>query len=280
MDLTSISNLKSLARKYKFWPKRLRGQNFLISKLVLKKIIRTAQLERNDKILEVGPGFGVLTQELVKRAKKVWAIESDPKMVKFLQEMLGDFSNLEIIEGDIFKRFSDLKSFLKNFSYKLVSNLPYNITSLVLRNFLSQKPKPSQLILLVQKEVAERIVARPGQMSLLSVAIQFYGKPQIISLVSKKNFWPQPKVDSALIKIDTLRDKELPSLNQELFFKIVKAGFSSRRKKLSNSLARSLGIKKEEIEEILIKIHLPLKIRSQELTLQDWQNLALRLRPV
>ncbi len=195
MKLTSLREIKLLFQKNFVRPAKSLGQHFLIDKEILRKIIETADLKPEDTILEIGPGIGTLTLELAKRAKKVVAIEKDPKMVEVLKETLKDFKNTKIIPGDILK--INTRYYIQERKYKVVANLPYYITSPVIRKFLeSNETTPKEMVLMVQKEVAQRICAKPPEMNLLAVSVQFYAKPEIISFVSKKSFWPQPKVDS------------------------------------------------------------------------------------
>ena len=232
-------------------PSKKLGQVFLISKSVLREIIESAELKKTDTVLEIGPGIGALTQELAKKVKRVVAVEKDLKMIDVLKEALRDFKNVKIIEGDILK--ADLKRHILNTKpYKVVANLPYYITSPVIRKFLESENPPSQMILMVQKEVAQRIVAHPPHMSVLAVSVQFYAKPKIISSVSKKCFWPQPKIDSAIIKISQI-GRNLPRIDTNLFFEIVRAGFSHPRKQLVNNLSIGLKLEKQKTRSWLLK---------------------------
>jgi len=302
MNLTSVKTIKALCKKYNFWPSRKSGQNFLISQDVLEKIIQAANLNSQDLVLEIGAGFGTLTFALTLRVKKVIAVELDKRLAKALRDLLNvqnvqDVQNVKIVEGDIFelrtknqelgtvngepRTMNQELGTLNDLGYKLVSNLPYNITSLVLRNFLEEKPRPSEMILLVQKEVAERVVAKPGEMSLLSVACQFYSQPEIVGYVTKENFWPQPEVDSAILKIQgvshstlKLRRVKLEGIDVKKFFSLVKIGFSARRKQLKNNLSAGLRLDRGKIEECLHKIGLDLKIRAQDLSVDDWVRLT------
>jgi len=229
--MTNVQILK----QYNIKPSKRLGQNFLIHKRVLKKIINAAKLKSDDTVLEIGPGLGILTIELAKRVKKVIAIEKDKRMCEILKQMLDvrDVRNVRIIKKDILK--------IPNYElpitdYKLIANLPYYITSPVIRKFLEINPpaggKPQLMILMVQKEVAQRIIAQPPHMNLLAIAVQFYAKPEIISCVSKKSFWPIPKVDSAIIKIFPRESALLSASIRDKFFELVKTGFSSKRKML------------------------------------------------
>jgi 16S rRNA (adenine1518-N6/adenine1519-N6)-dimethyltransferase len=266
-----MENIKSLCEKYEVFPQRQSGQNFLINKNVLNKIVKTAELKKDDIILEIGSGFGVLTQELAKQVKKVIAVELDKRLVEALKEKFEKCKNVKIIHEDILKtQITKLK--LQNKKYKIVANVPYNITSMILRKFLSEEfIKPNEMILLVQKEVAERIVAKPGQMSLLSLSAQFYSQPKIISIVSKNSFWPRPKVDSVIIKLSLIKSCEI---NEKDFFNFCRIGFSGRRKQLKNNLKKILKeINEKELEEIFQELNFDFKIRAQELSLENWIEL-------
>ena len=251
-------NIKKLLKQYNLKPSKHLGQNFLISQKVLNKIIETADLSKNDTVLEIGPGLGTLTKELARRAKKVIAVEKDKRMVEILKEILKDYENIEIIPNDILKlKFVKLD--------KVVANIPYYLTSPLIRLFLESPKPPQEMIFLIQKEVAQRICASPPKMSLLAVAVQFYSQPKIISYVDKKSFWPQPKVDSAIIKINKI--KKPKGINTEKFFKLVKAGFSHPRKQLINNLPG------QQIKKALTQCHLDIKVRAENLRVEDWINL-------
>ncbi|MFH0852068.1 MAG: 16S rRNA (adenine(1518)-N(6)/adenine(1519)-N(6))-dimethyltransferase RsmA [bacterium] len=301
MNLLSPRSIKEILSRYSAAPSKRFGQNFLINPGVLKKIIEAAALDRGDIVLEIGPGIGTLTQELAKYAKKVIAIEKDRKMVEILKETLVDFKNVEIIEGDILKfpisslfvipakagiqtgsprikyGASLVKPGMTKLDYKVIANLPYYITSPVIRKFLEADAKPNEMVLMVQKEVAQRICAKPPDMSLLAVSVQFYAEPKIISYVSKGSFWPSPKVDSAIIKISP-RDKK-PEIDIPLFFKIVHAGFSSPRKQLAGNLVKNLKIERPAIEAVLKKAGIKPEQRAETLTVTNWISLTKLVAP-
>ncbi|MBT4277476.1 ribosomal RNA small subunit methyltransferase A [Candidatus Falkowbacteria bacterium] len=267
-----MQETKNLLKKYNFQPIHGRGQNFLIDEKVLEEIVDSANLKSSDVVLEVGPGMGVLTKELAKRVKKVIAVELDKNLVKVLKQELKDYKNIEIISDNILK--IDSTSYqLPISSYKIVANLPYNITSKFIRTFLEIENQPIEMILMVQKEVAERITAKPGQMSILGVACQFYADCKIEFLVKKTSFLPIPKVDSATISLKVKSQKSKVNDN-ELFFKVVKTGFSSKRKKLKSNLSKGLDIKKEKIQEIFDKLELKENTRAQELLVEEWVKLV------
>ena len=201
-------------------PKRSLGQNFLINQGILDKIVRAAEVGPKDTVVEVGPGTGNLTRKLSEKAKRVVAVEKDHRLIEELKEKFKN-SNVEIIEEDILKlKAESLK--LKVGEYKIVANIPFYITSHFLRTVFEEWPKPKLIVLTVQKEVAQRIMAKPPHMNLLALSVQFYSSPTIIGYISKGSFRPMPKVDSAIIKLVPKKDT---SVNKDIFFKLIKAGF-------------------------------------------------------
>jgi len=290
MDLISPKIIKEILSKYAARPSKGLGQNFLIDKNILNKIIESADIKSTDIILEVGPGLGTLTQELAKNAKKVVAIEKDKMMIEILKETLKDFKNVEVIQGDILKNKLDLPK-----KYKLVANIPYYLTSPLIRKFLEEKVQPEMMVLMLQKEVAQRICAssavasaedgktqtrrRQGYgergMNLLAVSVQFYAEPKIISYVSKNCFWPAPKIDSAIIKITPARiATRSVAGGPDLFFKVVKAGFSQPRKQLGNNLSKMLKTERKKTEEWLLKNNIQPNQRAETLNVENWIDLT------
>jgi len=273
--------IKNLLKKYEISPSKRLGQNFLVNEGVLRKIIETANLKKEDVILEVGPGIGNLTLELAKRVKKVIAVEKDPHLVRILNEELRikNIKNVKIIQGDILKIKIQYSTFDIRHSYKVVANIPYYLTSPLIRKFLENtEVRPLEMILMVQKEVAQRICAKPPEMTILAVSVQFYSKPKIISYVSKKSFWPSPKVDSAILRIAPLINADRRLINADLFFKIVKAGFSQPRKQLVNNLSKGLKMEKEKIKNWLLKNGIQPEQRAETLKIEDWLNLTKSLK--
>lgn len=246
-------------------PKKSLGQNFLVNPRILDKIVSAAEITKDDVILEVGPGTGSLTKKLLEKAKKVIAIEKDRRLVSLLKEDLKDYKNLEITENDILKfRVESLK--LRTGEYKIVANLPYYITSRFLRKILGQWPRPKLIVLTIQKEVAQRIIAKPPKMNLLAVSVQFFSEPKIIGYISKENFRPRPKVDSAIIKLTPINQ----ILNSEQiidFFKLIKISFSNKRKQIKNNLQKILG---KNTLNILKKADIDSESRAEELSIRDW----------
>jgi len=275
MNLSSKRDLKSLLKKHYVQPSKGLGQNFLVGREIIKRVIEAADLKPADTVLEIGPGLGTLTLELAGKTKKIIAVEKDPKMVGILKETLKAFENVEIIQGDILK-IENRRS--KIGDYKIVANLPFFLTAPLIRKFLESKNQPKEMILLVQKEVGQRICAKPPDMNLLAVSVQIYAEAKIINYVSKKSFWPQPKVDSAIIKIVPLEmktcDHRISLQKRNLFFKIVKAGFSQPRKQLLNNLSKKLGIEKERIKIWLSENNIQPSQRAETLTVEDWIKLT------
>ena len=302
MDL--LEKTKDLCRRYGVKPSRSKGQNFLVDEAIYDKMVAASDLNADDVILEVGPGFGFLTERLAKKVKRVIAIELDEKLALVLKERLANqgVNNVVVRNEDILEISNSqypianntLDKGLRGLStrennkinssdtlrvtryalrgYKVVANLPYNITSRFLRKFLSDDDlRPALMVLMLQKEVAERICARPGKMSLLAVSVQFYAEPEIIEYVPKSAFWPEPEVDSAVLKLK-VRSKKL-EVNERSFFRTVKCGFSARRKMLKNNLAAGYQMPVEEMEEVIKKAGLNEKARAQDLSLDDWLKL-------
>jgi 16S rRNA (adenine1518-N6/adenine1519-N6)-dimethyltransferase len=269
MTYGNKTELLEMLRKNNLFAKKHLGQNFLISTQILNKIVETAELNKKDYVIEIGPGLGMLTNELVKLAGKVKASELDAALIPILQKNLNEFDNLEIVNEDA------LKMDLPKVPYKLVANIPYYITSPLLMHFLhTTKPEEKRadlIVLLVQKEVAQKICVGKNEHSVLSLQIQIFGKPEIAHYVPKTCFFPEPKVDSAILKIKTY---EKPLVDDvEMFLKIIKTAFSQRRKTLLNSLKNGLGLTREQITKILETTGIGELTRPQELEIKDWQRL-------
>ncbi len=284
MHLASKKVIQNLLKKYQLRLSKRLGQNFLIDRGAIKKIIKTTDLTPQDVVLEIGPGIGTLTIELAEKVKKVIAIEKDPGMRKILKDLLECWNvrNVEIIREDILKL--DPKPYALK-PYKVIGNLPFYLTAPVIRKFLEYKNLakggPKEMVLVVQKEVGQRICAKPPDMNLLAVSVQFYAKPEIVSFVSRKSFWPQPKVDSAILRIVPLIKADRKLINADLLFEIVKAGFSQPRKQLINNLSQALlpvykqgGINRRVIRNWLLKNNIQPNQRAETLTIEDWIDLT------
>jgi len=264
-----LTQTRRLLRQFDLRARKGLGQHFLIDEEVLERITSAAELAPGDVIVEVGPGLGVLTRELAQKAGRVIAIELDNKLAAALKQTLAPFDNVTIINDDVLKiEPRDLAN-----TYKLVANLPYYITSPVLRHFLEASAKPRVMILMVQKEVAEAIVAEPGKMSLLSVSVQFYGEPRIIGPVPAQCFYPAPKVDSAILRIDPSPQPRVAVADEGSFFALVRAGFTTPRKQIANSLAQGLGVSKAEVLPLLERADIVPQRRAETLSLEEWARL-------
>jgi 16S rRNA (adenine1518-N6/adenine1519-N6)-dimethyltransferase len=256
------------------------GQHFLIDEDIRGAILAAAELDHNDTVIEVGPGLGVLTGELARQAGWVIAIELDNKLAVILRKVLAPFDNVVILNEDVLG--TDPKVLLQEQApsfptalkpYKVVANLPYYITSPVLRHFLEASVKPEVMIVMVQKEVAEAIVAEPGQRSVLSIGVQFYGKPGIVSYVPAGSFYPAPEVDSAILRIDVYRQPPVAVADEKGFFQLVRAGFTAARKQAVNSLSQGLGLPKAEVLVWLEKAGIAPQRRAETFTLEEWAQL-------
>jgi len=259
--------LKLLIRQFKIKPKKRLGQHFLVDFYLLKKISNRIK-PKGEVIVEVGAGLGFLTELLAQEAKRVIAIEKDPSLVLALKERLKNFQNVEILEMDVLDFSPD--TFLKGISYKAVGNLPYNISLPVIRLFLETKHQPKEIIFLIQKEVAQKICAKKS--NLPKIAVEFYGKPKILFYIPKNSFFPPPKVDGAVIQVKDIH-KGIPGVDKDLFFKVVKAGFTHPRKTILNNLSSELKLNKGKVSILLRKININTSLRAEDLSLQEWLNL-------
>jgi len=267
MNLTDITEIKRTLKAYGAYTKKDLGQHFLVDADALKSIVKAAELTKEDKVVEVGPGMGVLTRELCAKAGEVIALEFDKAMISIVKTTCIKDKNLKVENIDVLKFDpSELGR------YKLVANLPYYITSAVLRLFLETQNKPEDMVILVQREVAERICAKPSRMSILAISVQFYGNPKIVEVVPRASFFPAPKVDSAILRIKVYK-KPLFDVDKHLFFRIVKAGFGEKRKQLINSLAGGLTLNRETTEQLLKEANIRVIARAESLTMLDWYNL-------
>lgn len=278
--IASPSKTKEILNKYPFVFRKKYGQNFLIDSHVLNKIIKGAQITEEDCVLEIGPGIGSLTQVLSQHAKKVIAVEIDDQLIPILKDTLGEYSNIKLIHGDILK--IDLKKLIEeendNKPIKVVANLPYYITTPIIMELLENKLPVSSITIMVQKEVAQRLAASPGSKDYgaISVAVQYYSKPCLIANVPHNCFIPRPNVDSAVIHLEVLNEPTVSVKDEELFFKIIKAAFSQRRKTLINCLfnQNTVSISKEEMAVVLKEIGLEENIRGEMLSIYDFAKLT------
>jgi 16S rRNA (adenine1518-N6/adenine1519-N6)-dimethyltransferase len=276
---TLLAQTRKMLRKFDLRAKKGLGQHFLIDDNVLEAILDAAELSPTDTVIEVGPGLGLMTAELARRAGWVIAIELDNRLADILKKTLSH-DNIVILNKDVLGtdpatllqgRAPSFPSALR--PYKVVANLPYYITSPVLRHFLEASVKPEVMVVMVQKEVAKAIVAEAGQRSVLSISVQFYGKPSIVTLVPAGAFYPAPEVDSAVVKIDVYRQPPVAINNVEGFFKLVRAGFTAARKQVANSLSQGLGLPKSDVLDLLEKAGIDPQRRAETFTLEEWAEL-------
>ncbi|GAC1679205.1 MAG: 16S rRNA (adenine(1518)-N(6)/adenine(1519)-N(6)) -dimethyltransferase RsmA [Ktedonobacteraceae bacterium] len=281
IDLTDVRELRNLLFAHNMRPNKAFGQNFLIDRSILQSIVEAAEIGADDTVLEVGAGTGVLTRELAKIAGRVVAVEIERDMLTLLAETTRDYANVELVARNLL--FIDPGELFGQTDYKLVANLPYYITAPAFRHFLESASPPRVLVVMVQWEVAQRITALPGDLSLLGVSVQFYGQPRIVARVPAQAFYPAPKVDSAILRMDVgarenVREgtgEQAPQTREERdrFFRIVQAGFSERRKQLHNSLTHGMHYKNEQVRDWLSEAQIEPGRRAETLSIEEWVRL-------
>lgn len=281
-DLLIPAYLRALCEQYGFKPSKSFGQNYLISERPVQAMIAAANLSEGDQVIEIGPGFGVLTFAIAATpGVKITAFEIEQNLKPYWAEHVAARPNIEIVWGDALKQ---LQTHQLPAKYKVLANLPYQITSHALRTILELRPQPEVVAIMVQAEVADRICAVPGkkrrdsdgEVSLLSMAVQYYGTPRFVTKVSRGSFWPAPKVDSAIIAITNIRART----DSEHFFKILRAGYAHRRKQLWHNLVQGLTVPGEIIKDSLQRVMGNVQVRAEELTITDWERLAADLSTV
>ncbi|MDD5094026.1 MAG: 16S rRNA (adenine(1518)-N(6)/adenine(1519)-N(6))-dimethyltransferase RsmA [Dehalococcoidia bacterium] len=272
-----LARTKTLLRQYGLHARKGLGQNFLVDRSAIEASISAAELVSEDVVVEVGPGLGVLTEELSKSVQRVIAIEIDPRISVLLTKRFSHHHGVSIVNADVLQL--DIKGLLErepaslDSGYKVVANLPYYIAAPTIRHFLEAEVKPRRMVVMVQKEVAQNMVAAPGRLSIFGISVQLYGKADIVCYVPAESFYPAPKVDSAIVRIDVY---EHPAVEADIegFFRVVKAGFSAPRKQLRNSLAQGLGIVPAASEEFLSQAGISFQRRAETLTLEEWASLC------
>lgn len=275
-DLTSPRHVGSILQRHGIWLTKSMGQHLLVDRDALERIVDAAHIRPTDAVLEVGPGAGVLTAELVKRAKRVVAVEVDPRMVGVLRETVPA-SNLEVVQADALT--ADIGQLFGGAPFKLVANLPYGVATALLRSLLYAPPerRPAMIVVMIQLEVARRLAAQPGDMSLLAVQAQLVADVELLFALGPEAFFPPPEVRSAVIRVSPLAAPRVPTLpSEQRFFQTVAAGFSQRRKQLHNALG-SLGIGTERIQGALGDAGIEPTRRAETLTLEEWARLSSAL---
>ena len=261
-----------LLQKYQVQPKKSLGQNFLVDPNGLNKVLQAAKVSPEDTVLEIGAGFGSLTYLLAQQSRQVVAVELDHRLIAPLREALAGFTNVTICEGDMLKLFPDV--LINAERYVVVANIPYYITSALIRHLLEADHKPTRMVLTVQQEVAERILARDGKMSLLALSVQVYGKPELKARIPAGCFYPPPEVDSAVLSIELYEEPLIPSGSLDLFFKLAHAGFAQKRKTLRNTLATGTNESPAWAEKLLTTAGIDPQRRAETLSIQEWKQLV------
>lgn len=268
-------NAAAILRSHGLRADKSLGQNFLQDPYALEKITSLAEIQPTDTVLEVGPGLGALTRHLAVAAKQVIAVELDGRLLPPLREVISGYTNIEIIQGDMLK--ISPAEIIRVPDYLVVANIPYYITSALLRHLLETTPRPHRVVLTVQKEVAERICAAPGDMSLLALSVQVYGQPRVMAIIPAGAFYPAPKVDSAVVRIDLSPAPFIPYTLLDTFFALAKAGFSQKRKTLRNSLSAGMRKSPAGMEETLRAAGIDPMRRAETVSLEEWRELTARI---
>ena len=265
-------NAAALLKRHGLRADKSLGQNFLQDPFALEKIVAAAEVQPTDTVLEVGPGLGSLTRYLAASAKEVIAVELDEKLLAPLEAVVAPYPNIRVIHGDILKLSP--AELIDADDYLVVANIPYYITSAIIRHLLEGPRRPRRIILTIQKEVAERICAQPGDLSLLALSVQIYGKPRVAARIPAEAFFPAPKVDSAILSIEIYSQPLIRTEVLDTFFKLIKAGFGQKRKTLRNSLSAGLHIAPVTAEELLVKVNIDPKRRAETLSIEEWERLC------
>lgn len=273
--MTAESVVRRLLRKHGIRPRKRLGQHFLIDPAALSQVVGAAALEPGDSVLEIGAGLGALTVELARSAAEVMAVEVDHRLVGALREVVRGQPGVRIVEADILEL--DFEDLLGDRPYLVVANIPYNISSALIRRLTEADSSPKRIVLTIQRELAERAIAQPGQMSLLALTAQIYGAPSIQATVPPAAFYPQPQIDSAVLRIDKHPVKPIEAQQAAVVFALARAGFSQRRKMLKNAMAAGLRLAPAVVAEALEQAGVEAKARAQELSLEDWVRLAKAL---
>lgn len=269
--------LAELLRRHGLHLKKGLGQNFLSDPVHLDRIVAAAELTKEDVVIEVGPGVGTLTSRLASQAGRVVAVELDASLLPALRETLAGFDNIAIVQGDILQLDPGQLPMVNSQSaidrYKVVANLPYYITSAAIRHFLTAAPAATLLVFTIQREVAQRIVAKPPDMSLLAVSVQYFARPEIVARIPAGAFYPPPKVDSAILR---LRPWDQPPVDapDDAFFAVVRAGFGQRRKQIRNALRANLSLAQDQVDDMLAHAGIDGQRRAETLALPEWAQLA------
>ncbi|MDO9546750.1 MAG: 16S rRNA (adenine(1518)-N(6)/adenine(1519)-N(6))-dimethyltransferase RsmA [Pelolinea sp.] len=263
--------IASLMSDYGIKPKKGLGQNFLIDENYLAKITEIAGVDKHTDILEIGAGIGNLTRHLADAGRQVTAVELDKQLIPILKKITREFDNVHIVEGDILE--IPVSELVTSSGYVVAANIPYYITSVLIRYLLENDPKPRAIVLTIQREVAQRVCAKAGDLSLLALSVQVYGSPKIAARIPAGAFYPAPKVDSAVLVIDLYDQPLIAADLHDTFFMLAKAAFSQKRKMMHNALAGALGLNKEEVDELLSSVDIDPQRRAQTISIEEWDRL-------
>ncbi len=275
MSLSKL-DVPRLLRQYGLHPKKSLGQNFLLDETALEQVIAAASITSQDVILEIGAGLGSLTRYLAITAREVVAVEIDASLIPALTQVVAQYSNVRVVQGDILAL--DPTQLVSQPSYLVVANIPYYITSALIRHLLESDPPPTRLVLTVQEQVAERICAAPGDMSLLALSVQVYGQPSIVTRIPAGAFYPPPNVNSAVLLVNLFPTPLIPPDQLDLFFHLIRAGFSQKRKTLRNAISAGLHLPPSSVEVLLKGANIDPKRRAETLSLPEWRQLTAHYR--
>jgi len=271
-DLSRRDAVEGLLARYRLRPEKRLGQNFLVDRQALERVVAAAELSGGETVLEIGAGLGTLTQALAQRAGRVVAVEYDRRLEPVLREMVAALPAVEVVIADILD--VDLRGLIGAGSYSVVANIPYQITSHLIRRLLEADAPPGRMVLTVQREVADRILAEPGEMNLLALGVQAYGEARIVARIAAGSFYPAPRVDSAVLRVDVRRPPRLGPEEARLVFRLARAGFSQPRKKLRNAMAAGMRLPPGEVEARLRRMEVSPDARAEDLSLEGWTRLA------
>jgi 16S rRNA (adenine1518-N6/adenine1519-N6)-dimethyltransferase len=273
MNLAKL-DVPGLLRQYGLHPDKSLGQNFLLDESALQQVVKAAEITSQDVVLEIGPGLGSLTRHLALSANSVVAVELDHNLIPPLILVVSQYPNVQVVQGDILAL--DPVQLVSHQEYVVVANIPYYITSALVRHLLEARIPPKRLVLTIQREVARRICALPGEMSLLALSVQVYGYPEIIAHIPASAFYPSPNVDSSVLRIDLYASPLVPTPELDAFFQLIKAGFSQKRKTLRNALSGGLRLPPSSVEALLMASDIDPMRRAETLDISEWHHLTTR----
>jgi len=265
-------DVRGLLRRHGLSPKKSLGQNFLVDPAGLQRVVEAAGIPPEAEVLEIGAGLGSLTRYLALAARQVTAVELDQNLIPVLRDVLAGAPNVRIIHGDMLEL--DPAELVQSDGYLVVANIPYYITSALIRHLLESRRKPGRLVLTIQKEVADRVTAAPGDLSLLALSVQLYGQPRVAARIPAGAFYPAPNVDSAVLRVDLYPEPRIPESQIDPFFRLAKAGFGQKRKTMRNALAAGLHLDGEQAAQLLESAGIDPQRRAETLSLDEWQRLT------